>query len=262
MVIYWLQQARDSLREIYKFYKATAGKEVAEKIRTEIYQETRYLLIFPTIGSREEGTPYRYLIKRHCKIFYSIRKERMKKTSTIIIIVVIAIVAIWAVTGYNGLVSMDEKVSNQWANVETQYQRRADLIPNLVNTVKGYAAHEQETLEGVIEARSKATQIKVDPADLTPEKLAEYQAAQGQLASALGKLLAITENYPDLKQAQLEGTENRINVARKNFNDTAREFNTAIRRFPRNILAGLFGFEKRAYFEAQAGAETAPTVEF
>ena len=184
----------------------------------------------------------------------------MKKTSTIIIIVVIAILAIWAVTGYNGLVSMDEKVSNQWAN----------LIPNLVNTVKGYAAHEQETLEGVIEARSKATQIKVDPADLTPEKLAEYQAAQGQLASALGKLLAITENYPDLKanqnflelQAQLEGTENRINVARKNFNDTAREFNTAIRRFPKNILAGLFGFEKRAYFEAQAGAETAPTVEF
>ena len=194
----------------------------------------------------------------------------MKKTSTIIIIIVIAVLAIWAVTGYNGLVSMDEKVSNQWANVETQYQRRADLIPNLVNTVKGYAAHEQETLEGVIEARSKATQIKVDPADLTPEKLAEYQAAQGQLASALGKLLAITENYPDLKanqnflelQAQLEGTENRINVARKNFNDTAREFNTAIRRFPRNILAGLFGFEKRAYFEAQAGAETAPTVEF
>ena len=154
--------------------------------------------------------------------------------------------------------------------METQYQRRADLIPNLVNTVKGYAAHEQETLEGVIEARSKATQIKVDPADLTPEKLAEYQAAQGQLASALGKLLAITENYPDLKanqnflelQAQLEGTENRINVARKNFNDTAREFNTDIRRFPKNILAGLFGFEKRAYFEAQAGAETAPTVEF
>ena len=179
----------------------------------------------------------------------------MKKTTTLIIIVVIAVLAIWAVTGYNGLVSMDEKVSNQWANVETQYQRRADLIPNLVNTVKGYAAHEQ---------------IKVDPADLTPEKLAEYQAAQGQLASALGKLLAITENYPDLKanqnflelQAQLEGTENRINVARKNFNDTAREFNTAIRRFPKNILAGLFGFEKRAYFEAQAGAETAPTVEF
>ena len=190
----------------------------------------------------------------------------MKKTTTLILIAVVAVLAIWAVTGYNGLVSMDETVSNQWANVETQYQRRADLIPNLVNTVKGYAAHEKETLEGVVEARSKATQIKVDPADLTPEKLAEYQAAQGQL----GKLLAITENYPDLKanqnflelQAQLEGTENRINVARKNFNDAAREFNTAIRRFPKNILAGLFGFEKRAYFEAQAGAETAPTVEF
>ena len=179
----------------------------------------------------------------------------MKKTTTIIIIVVIAVLAIWAVTGYNSLVGMDEGVSNQWANVDT---------------VKGYAAHEQETLEGVVEARSKATQIKVDPADLTPEKLAEYQAAQGQLATALGKLLAITENYPDLKanqnflelQAQLEGTENRINVARKNFNDAAKEFNTAIRRFPKNILAGLFGFEKRAYFEAQAGAETAPTVEF
>ena len=192
----------------------------------------------------------------------------MKKTTTIILIVVIAVLAIWAVTGYNSLVGMDEGVSNQWANVETQYQRRADLIPNLVNTVKGYAAHEQETLTGVVEARSKATQIKVDPADLTPEKLAEYQAAQGQLA--MGKLLAITENYPDLKanqnflelQAQLEGTENRINVARKNFNDAAKDFNTAIRRFPKNILAGLFGFEKRAYFEAQAGAETAPTVEF
>ena len=158
----------------------------------------------------------------------------MKKTTTIIVIAVIALLAIWGVSGYNNLVGMDEGVSNQWANVETQYQRRADLIPNLVNTVKGYAAHEQETLQGVIEARSKATQIKVDPTDLTPEKLAEYQAAQGQLASALGKLLAITENYPDLKanqnflelQAQLEGTENRINVARKNFNDASTSRNT------------------------------------
>ena len=189
----------------------------------------------------------------------------MKKTTTIILIAVIAVLAVWAIGGYNSLVGMDEGVSNQWANVETQYQRRADLIPNLVNTVKGYAAHEQETLQGVIEARSKATQIKVDPADLTPEKLAEYQAAQGQLASALGKLLAITENYPDLKanqnflelQAQLEGTENRINVARKNFNDAARAYNTAIRRFPKNILAGLFGFDKRAYFEAQEGGSSA-----
>lgn len=195
----------------------------------------------------------------------------MKKgTITIIIVAIVAIIAFWAISGYNSLVSMDENVSNQWANVETQYQRRADLIPNLVNTVKGYAAHEKETLESVIAARSQATQIKVDPTDLTPEKLAEYQKAQGQLATALGKLLAITENYPDLKanqnflelQAQLEGTENRINVARKNFNDSAKAYNTAIRRFPKNILAGMFGFDKRAYFEAAEGAEQAPQVQF
>ena len=195
----------------------------------------------------------------------------MKKgTITIIIVAIVAIIAFWAISGYNSLVSMDENVSNQWANVETQYQRRADLIPNLVNTVKGYAAHEKETLEGVIAARSQATQIKVDPTDLTPEKLAEYQKAQGQLATALGKLLAITENYPDLKanqnflelQAQLDGTENRINVARKNFNDSAKAYNTAIRRFPKNILAGMFGFDKRAYFEAAEGAEQAPQVQF
>ena len=192
------------------------------------------------------------------------------KKGTIIIVAIVAIIAIWAVSGYNSLVNMDENVSNQWANVETQYQRRADLIPNLVNTVKGYAAHEKETLEGVIAARSQATQIKVDPADLTPEKLAEYQKAQGQLATALGRLLAITENYPDLKanqnflelQAQLEGTENRINVARKNFNDAAKAYNTAIRRFPKNMLAGMFGFDKRAYFEAAEGAEQAPQVQF
>ena len=147
------------------------------------------------------------------------------KKSIIIILAVVAILVIWAVSVYNGLVTMDENVSGQWANVETQYQRRADLIPNLVNTVKGYATHEKETLEGVVAARSQATQIKVDAADLTPEKLAQYQKAQGAVTSALGKLLAITENYPDLKanqnflelQAQLEGTENRINVARKNF---------------------------------------------
>ena len=194
----------------------------------------------------------------------------MKKVTIIILVAVVAIITFWAISGYNSLVSMDENVSNQWANVETQYQRRADLIPNLVNTVKGYAAHEKETLEGVIAARSQATQIKVDPTDLTPEKLAEYQKAQGQLATALGKLLAITENYPDLKanqnflelQAQLEGTENRINVARKNFNDAAKAYNTAIRRFPKNILAGMFGFDKRAYFEAAEGAEQAPQVQF
>lgn len=192
------------------------------------------------------------------------------KKSSIILIVVVALLTVWAITGYNGLVSMDERVANEWANVETQYQRRADLIPNLVNTVKGYAQHEKETLEGVISARSQATQIKVNADDLTPEKLAEYQKAQGVITSALGKLLAITERYPDLKanqqfselQAQLEGTENRINVARTNFNNVAKEFNTSIRRFPKNILANLFGFEKRAYFEASEGAAQAPKVEF
>lgn len=194
----------------------------------------------------------------------------MKKKSTIITIAIVAVVAIWAVSAYNGLVNLDEGVENKWGDVETQYQRRADLIPNLVNTVKGYAAHEQETLESVIAARSNATQIKVDPENLTPEKLAEYQEAQGQVTSALGKLLAITENYPDLKanqnflelQAQLEGTENRINVARMNFNEATKKYNTAIRRFPKNILAGMFGFEKRSYFESQDGAETAPQVQF
>ena len=181
------------------------------------------------------------------------------KKSIIIILAVVAILVIWVVSVYNGLVTMDENVSGQWANVETQYQRRADLIPNLVNTVKGYASHEKETLEGVVEARSKATQIKVDAEGLTPEKLAEYQKAQGAVTSALGKLLAITENYPDLKanqnflelQAQLEGTENRINVARKNFNDAAQSYNTNIRRFPKNIFAGMFGFDKKAYKATQ-----------
>ena len=192
------------------------------------------------------------------------------KKSIIIIIAVVAVIVIWAVSMYNGLVTMDESVNSQWANVETQYQRRADLIPNLVNTVKGYASHEKETLEGVVEARSKATQMQVNANDLTPEKLAEYQKAQGAVTSALGKLLAITENYPDLKanqnflelQAQLEGTENRINVARTNFNNAAQAYNTAIRRFPKSLFSSLFGFDKHAYFEAAEGTETAPTVSF
>ena len=192
------------------------------------------------------------------------------KKSIIIIIAVVAVIVIWAVSMYNGLVTMDESVNSQWANVETQYQRRADLIPNLVNIVKGYASHEKETLEGVVEARSKATQMQVNANDLTPEKLAEYQKAQGAVTSALGKLLAITENYPDLKanqnflelQAQLEGTENRINVARTNFNNAAQAYNTAIRRFPKSLFASMFGFDKHAYFEAAEGTETAPTVSF
>lgn len=194
----------------------------------------------------------------------------MKKTTIIIIIAVIAVLVIWGIVSYNGMVSMQENVSNQWANVETQYQRRSDLIPNLVNTVKGYATHERETLEGVVQARAQATQINIDPSNLTPEAMAQYQQAQGQVTSALGRLLAVAENYPDLKanqnflelQAQLEGTENRINVARTNFNNAAREYNTAIRRFPRNIFAGLFGFDQRPYFEAQPGAEVAPNVQF
>lgn len=196
----------------------------------------------------------------------------MKKSVIILlaILAVVAIIVMSCISTYNSLVTMDESVSGQWANVETQYQRRADLIPNLVNTVKGYASHEKETLEGVVQARSQATQIKVDANDLTPQKLAEYQKAQGAVSSALGKLLAITENYPDLKanqnflelQAQLEGTENRINVARKNFNDAAQAYNTAIRRFPKSLFAGMFGFEKRTYFEAAEGSEKAPEVKF
>lgn len=183
---------------------------------------------------------------------------------------VVLIILFWGVSGYNGLVGQDEAVDNKWANVETQYQRRSDLIPNLVSTVKGYAKHESETLEAVMAARSQATQVKIDPSNCTPQQLAQYQKAQGDVTTALSKLLAITENYPDLKanqnflelQSQLEGTENRINVARKDFNDAAKEYNVAIRRFPKSILAGMFGFEKKNYFEAEAGAEKAPKVEF
>ncbi|NDW11687.1 LemA family protein [Bacteroides sp. 214] len=192
------------------------------------------------------------------------------KKSVIILIVIVIVLGIWGASSYNGMVSMEENVSTQWSQVENQYQRRADLIPNLVNTVKGYATHEQSTLEGIMEARSKATQVTIDPSNLTPEAIANYQKAQGEIGAALGRLLAVSEAYPDLKanqnflelQAQLEGTENRINVARNSFNETARNYNTAIRKFPKNIMAGLFGFEKRPYFEAAEGTEHAPTVEF
>lgn len=183
---------------------------------------------------------------------------------------VLILTVFWGISKYNGLVNKDEAVSGQWANVENQYQRRADLIPNLVSTVKGYAAHESETLEGVIAARAKATQVTIDPDKMTPEKLQQYQAAQGELSSALGKLLMITENYPDLKanqnfielQAQLEGTENRISTERTKFNDLSKEFNASIRRFPTNIIASMTGFEKRNYFEAEEGSEKAPEVKF
>ena len=192
------------------------------------------------------------------------------KKSTIGLIAVIVIIGFWLMNVYNGMVGLDEGVNTAWANVETQYQRRADLIPNLVNTVKGYAQHEQETFEAVVNARSKATSITIDPSNVTPEKLQEFQQAQGELASALGRLIAISESYPDLKaseqfkelQAQLEGTENRINVARTNFNKEAQKYNTTIRTFPRNLFAGMLGFTQRAYFEADAGANQAPTVQF
>ena len=193
-----------------------------------------------------------------------------KNLGWIIPVGILVVVVLWAIGGYNGMVKMDEQVQNSWANVETQYQRRADLIPNLVSTVKGYAKHEQQTLEDVVKARSEATQVKVDAENLTPEKLAAFQKAQSGVSSALGRLLAVAENYPDLKanqnflelQSQLEGTENRISVARKDFNDTAKSYNQAIRQFPKNILAGMFGFEKKSYFEAEAGSEKAPKVEF
>ena len=193
-----------------------------------------------------------------------------KNLGWIIPVGIIVILAMWAIGGYNGMVKMDAQVQNKWANVETQYQRRADLIPNLVSTVKGYAKHEQQTLEDVVKARSEATQLKVDAENLTPEKLAAFQKAQSGVSSALGRLLAVAENYPDRKanqnflelQSQLEGTENRITVARKDFNDAAKSFNQSIRQFPKNILAGMFGFEKKSYFEAEAGSEKAPKVEF
>ena len=183
---------------------------------------------------------------------------------------VVVIILLWGVSGYNALVSMDEGVQGKWANVETQYQRRADLIPNLVNTVKGYAAHEKTTLENVVKARSEATSVKIDPTNLTTENMKQYQEAQGNVSAALGKLLMVAENYPQLKanenflelQSQLEGTENRITVARKDFNDAAKEYNTAIRRFPKSILASMFGFDKKAYFETESGAEKAPEVKF
>lgn len=193
-----------------------------------------------------------------------------KQLGWIIPVVILVVIVMWAVGGYNGMVTLDEGVQGKWADVETQYQRRADLIPNLVSTVKGYAAHESETLESVVKARSEASSVKVDPENLTPEKLAEYQKAQSGVSSALGRLMVIVEKYPDLKanqnflelQSQLEGTENRINVARRDFNEAAKSFNTTIRKFPKNILAGMFGFEKKAYFEAEKGAEQAPKVEF
>jgi len=196
----------------------------------------------------------------------------MKKIWIVLgIIALIAIILYVSFKGtYNKMVEKDEAVTAAWAQVENVYQRRADLIPNLVNTVKGYAAHEQETLQSVVEARAKATSVTIDPSNLNAASIAQFQAAQDGLSSALSRLLVSVEQYPDLKanqnfldlQAQLEGTENRIAVERQKFNETAREYNTYIRRFPQNIFASLFNFEKKAYFEAQSGAEKAPEVHF
>ncbi len=199
--------------------------------------------------------------------------NKKNRTWIIVIIVVILIVLSgvrWGIRTYNGFVTLEEGVTGQWANVENVYQRRADLIPNLVNTVKGYAEHEQETLTGVVEARAKATSVTVDPTNLTPQSLAAFQQAQDGLSSALSRLLVTIERYPDLKanqnfmdlQHQLEGTENRIAVERRKFNEITRGFNTSIRRFPASIVANMRDFEKKGYFEAVAGSEIAPVVEF
>jgi len=184
--------------------------------------------------------------------------------------IILGIILLLGIGGYNGLVSSRENVNKAWANVETAYQRRSDLIPNLVATVKGAADFEKSTIEAVIEARAKATQITVNANDLTPEKLQQFQQAQAQLSGALGRLLAVAENYPQLKavgnfselQSQIEGTENRINEARRQFNEAAQAYNMSRQKFPRVIIASLFGFKEKPYFEADKGAEKAPQVKF
>ena len=183
---------------------------------------------------------------------------------------VVAVVAIFFYATYNGFANREEGLKSAWSNVETQYQRRADLIPNLVNTVKGYAAHETQTLNEVTEARARATSINLSADDLTPERLAQFQRAQAEVRSALGRLIAVSESYPDLKanqnflelQAQLEGTENRIAVARKDFNAAAQQYNVSVRRFPANLVARMFGFGQKPYFESAEGAAAAPQVTF
>ena len=190
--------------------------------------------------------------------------------NTLIIGAVVAVLVLWGISAYNGMVKEEEKATTSWAAVQSAYQRRADLIPNLVEVVKGYAAHEQGTFEAVVNARAKATSINVDANDLTPEKLEQFQKAQGELSQALGRLIAVQEAYPDLKanenfrdlQVQLEGTENRINEARNAFNTAVQDYNVKIRKFPGTILAGIFGFDKMSKFEADAAAQNAPQVKF
>lgn len=195
------------------------------------------------------------------------------KKGTIVLIAVLAffvIIFLWVKGVYNNIVTQDEAVTAQWHQVETQYQRRMDLIPNLVNTVKGYANFEKSTLTAVIDARAKATQVTIDPSHMTAQNMQQFEAAQGQLSSSLSRLLVAVEAYPNLKadqnfmalQAQLEGTENRIATERRRFNQAAQGFNTYIRRFPQNIFAGMFGFQTRAYFSSDSAAAKAPDVKF
>ena len=188
----------------------------------------------------------------------------------IIIVAVFLAIGAFVITKYNGLVAQDENVNKAWGNVETQYQRRSDLIPNLVETVKGYASHEKTTLESVMNARSKATQIQMNVNDLSEQKLQQYRQAQGEITAALGRLIALSENYPDLKanenfkdlQVQLEGTEHRISESRRQFNEAVQHYNMTVRTFPGNVIAGLFGFEKKNGFVAETGSEKAPQVNF
>jgi LemA protein len=195
------------------------------------------------------------------------------KTGKIVLIVVLVFLVLLLFRGcssYNNLVSIEKQVETAWANVENVYQRRADLIPNLVNTVKGYAAHERETLEAVVEARADATKITINAANMTEADMRRFQQVQGQMNSALSRLIAVAENYPDLKanqnflelQVQLEGTENRISTERRKFNEITGVYNTEIRKFPMVLFAGMFGFTAKPFFEAEAGAEQAPVVEF
>ncbi|MBI5755448.1 MAG: LemA family protein [Nitrospirae bacterium] len=196
----------------------------------------------------------------------------MKKSWIIIGIIIVALIILYrlSVTPYNNMVRMEEQITSQWAQVENVYQRRADLIPNLVNTVKGYATFERETITKVIEARARATQVTINPEGLTPEALQKFQQAQGDLGSALSRLMVVVERYPELKanqnflelQAQLEGSENRIAVERNKFNETVQRYNAYIRSIPNNIIASIFGFAKKPYFEAEAGAEKVPEVKF
>ena len=195
--------------------------------------------------------------------------QLIKNRLPLVILAVVVILGFYGVSSYNSLVTMDETASSKWAEVEVQYQRRADLIPNLVNTVKGYATHEKDTLVQLTEARSKTFQTTAGQIP-SAEELKQFEQAQGTITAALGRLIAIAENYPELKanqnflelQAQLEGTENRIAVARKDFNDAIKSYNTSIRRFPASIFASIFGFDTKAYLEAQANAQQAPQVSF